>query len=254
MEWSPDPLEYLHDILFRSLKEGRRQNGKVRQFGKYVASIRSAMGLTQAQLATEVGVSRSALAQVESGRSVLSVRALRALLAALSMDPFEWMDEEDRHAVDIIYVATRFAAQTSRDDAKNWFRLARIESVSRESLLALIEKYVPQLESLLRQKHKDQLWPDTLDLLGDYRQWPTPLLQLVASWVAFAVSGDSVSLRRLLFLSPAGSATRPWLEDLVDVMNWPESQVSRLFALLNLIPADQIGRALATLERFVPHE
>ena len=253
MEWSPDPLEYLHDILFRSAKEGRRQNGQVRQFGKYVASIRSGMGLTQAQLASEVGVSRSALAQVESGRSVLSVRALRALLAALSMDPFEWMDEEDRQSVDILYVATRFAAQTSQDDAKNWFRLS-LESISRESLLALIEMNIAQLESLLRQKYKDELWPDTLDLLGDYQQWPTPLLRLVASWVTFAVSGDSVSLRRLLFLSPAGSATRPWLEDLVDVLNWPESQASRLFALLDRIPPDQVGRALAGLARFVPQD
>ena len=54
--------------------------------GKAIAEARKKCGLTQASVATQAGVSRSYLADVESGRTMPSLKCLLALSQVVALD------------------------------------------------------------------------------------------------------------------------------------------------------------------------
>lgn len=57
-----------------------------KSFGRHVAIRRGAMGLTQAQLAGRVGMSRPSIANIERGQQNLSLHLVYRLTEALGLD------------------------------------------------------------------------------------------------------------------------------------------------------------------------
>lgn len=75
--------EQLKDPEFRVLYEREREALRI---GMEVARRRRALGLTQAQLADEVGTSEAAISRLESGDANATVRTLQRVAAALRAD------------------------------------------------------------------------------------------------------------------------------------------------------------------------
>ena len=73
----------LKDPEFRVLYEKEREALRI---GMEVARRRHALGLTQAQLAREVGTSEAAISRLESGDANATVRTLRRVAVALRVD------------------------------------------------------------------------------------------------------------------------------------------------------------------------
>ena len=79
-----DHLEaQFRDPEFRALYEKEREALRI---GMEVARRRRALGLTQAQLALEVGTSEAAISRLESGDASATVRTLRRVAVALRAD------------------------------------------------------------------------------------------------------------------------------------------------------------------------
>ena len=75
--------EQFHDPEFRALYEKEREALRI---GMEVARRRRALGLTQAQLAREVGTSEAAISRLESGDANATARTLRRVAVALRAD------------------------------------------------------------------------------------------------------------------------------------------------------------------------
>jgi transcriptional regulator with XRE-family HTH domain len=59
------------------------------EFGRLVRSARDARGLTQDELAVRMGVSRAAIASIETGRQKVSLDLLPRFARFLGVEPFE---------------------------------------------------------------------------------------------------------------------------------------------------------------------
>ena len=57
-----------------------------RNLGKRIRDLRKSLGLTQVQLAQQVGISRASLANIEAGRQQVLVHHLLGLASALQLD------------------------------------------------------------------------------------------------------------------------------------------------------------------------
>lgn len=75
--------EHLRDPEFRALYEKEREALRI---GMEVTRRRRALGLTQAQLACEVGTSEAVISRLESGDANATVRTLRRIAVALRAD------------------------------------------------------------------------------------------------------------------------------------------------------------------------
>ena len=65
-------------------------------FGNALGSARRARGITQQQLAAELGVPQSTVSQLESGQSTIYLRRVLAAARTLDMQLFaEWNDDDD---------------------------------------------------------------------------------------------------------------------------------------------------------------
>lgn len=58
-------------------------------FGGMVTRARKNVGMTQAELAGRIGLSRAQIANIEGGRSSVPVEAVREYAAILRIDPLE---------------------------------------------------------------------------------------------------------------------------------------------------------------------
>lgn len=56
-----------------------------REFGRRIAALRAALGITQAEVAERLGVTRASVANIEGGRQKLYVHQLYALARALQL-------------------------------------------------------------------------------------------------------------------------------------------------------------------------
>jgi transcriptional regulator with XRE-family HTH domain len=66
-----------------------------RAFGARVKSERDAVGMTQEELATAVGLSRSSIANIERGTQAVSLDALYRIASALDRDPAELLPSRE---------------------------------------------------------------------------------------------------------------------------------------------------------------
>jgi transcriptional regulator with XRE-family HTH domain len=97
--------------------------------------LRQKRGLTQAQLATAVGVSRSAVAQWESGRAGQASLHLRRLADALGVQVDDLMPGE-QHAIEMVAQA---------GDERALLRLYRACSATDRQILLLIARRLGSL-------------------------------------------------------------------------------------------------------------
>ncbi len=90
--------------------------------GKRIAQVRQARSLTQAELASVVGLDRTALAKVESGRRRVSAQEIRRLAGALNQ-PLKWLladdDESDLDLSRLRRLRSRILEVASRHGATN---------------------------------------------------------------------------------------------------------------------------------------
>jgi transcriptional regulator with XRE-family HTH domain len=84
MPWKEVPLQKLAKQLGVDYEEVREKHRLIRQ----IAKLRKAQGLSQAKLATRVGVSQSRIAQIESGigTATISFDILFRILGHLGYD------------------------------------------------------------------------------------------------------------------------------------------------------------------------
>lgn len=97
-------------------------------FGELLASLRKQEGLTQQQLADKVGMSRSAIANIESGKQGVVLTAVFAFAEALSRPPH-----------DLIPLVT----------LESKIRSAVAEDANRDLLLSLAVGNLPKRQSLI---------------------------------------------------------------------------------------------------------
>ncbi len=68
---------------------------EIRDIGRLIGQRRRRAGLTQAELASQAGLSAGHLGQVENGKKVLSVESLLVIAEALGVQPFELMPGQE---------------------------------------------------------------------------------------------------------------------------------------------------------------
>lgn len=170
-----DRIQPLHDRLLASYQQ---QTVFVEEFGRYMATLRRRAGYTQAQLARQLHVSRSAIAQMESAHGVLGVRVLYTALAVLGGDPQSWLGE----------AADGMQPRPTQD------------TTSREALVAWLKRHIPIFLVMEEDRHSTE-GPRPLPWLGlwkDISQWPEDTLRAMAAWLAWELAGTPAALRALV--------------------------------------------------------
>ncbi len=108
-----------------------------KDLGSRLRQLRQMRGLTQDELATTVGVSRSAVAQWESGRSGQATLHLRRLADALGVQIDDLMRDDERHAIGTVAQA---------GDERAMLRLYRACSPADQQLLLLMARRIASIE------------------------------------------------------------------------------------------------------------
>jgi len=108
-----------------------------KDLGSRLRQLRQRRRLTQDELATAVGVSRSAVAQWESGRSGQATLHLRRLADALGVQIDDLMRDGDQHAVETVAEA---------GDERALLRLYRACSPADRQLLLLMARRIASID------------------------------------------------------------------------------------------------------------
>lgn len=101
--------------------------GFYERLGTQISAARAKLGITQAQLSSGIGLTRSSVANIEAGKQRISVEVLAKIAQALGLEPATLIPPLDSDV-----------AQLVRDD----MRTSLIE-VS-EGLIDQVEKYLPR--------------------------------------------------------------------------------------------------------------
>lgn len=100
-------------------------------FGRRVRAAREKAGLTQGQLATRIGLTRSSIANLEAGRQKILLHALYGISDVLALDPAVLLPDRE-HAQDLDLA--RLSEQTSSFPADDRAFVLNVVGAARKSV------------------------------------------------------------------------------------------------------------------------